>query len=276
MVNLTLLPLAPTEAPHGANREFRTFAQIVADHANDKAVVTNIVGMSGGPVFGITKSRRGVQYRVIGIQSRWFHPSRKLAFCPAYSFFHALQDAAARRLELALMESLPWQSQRISLRQLVRGDAAFLQATFSNQVMWKDLGGPKPFDSIAAARSAVQTKKGMLGTMMVVERKDDAVPLGLAAFYFNQQIGDAESDFLIAFLPEHQQHGYGREVLVLLAQHWMSGSKRDYCTAMVSPQNTGSIRLLTKLGFVQIGECDSKAGRSYVFRGTAKGLENPH
>lgn len=99
-VKLTLLPLKPASAPPGAMVESRTFARIVSA-PGDTAVVNDIVGMSGGPIFGIRLVEQSIKYWVIGIQSSWFSASRIVSFCEVSQFFLSIKEAlhvAAGRL----------------------------------------------------------------------------------------------------------------------------------------------------------------------------------
>jgi hypothetical protein len=89
-VKLTLLVLKPTAAPYGASTEGRTFARIVSS-PGDLAKVDDIVGMSGGPIFGIRVVDQTIKYWVIGIQSSWFPTLRIVAFCEVSQFFLSIK-----------------------------------------------------------------------------------------------------------------------------------------------------------------------------------------
>jgi hypothetical protein len=97
-LNLTLLPLKPAVAPPNAIVVNRTFAQI-ASSPRDSALVSDIAGMSGGPIFGVREDAAGLKYWVIGIQSSWFASSRVVSFCPVDVFFLSIKEALVRYAE---------------------------------------------------------------------------------------------------------------------------------------------------------------------------------
>jgi hypothetical protein len=97
-LKLTVMPLVPTTCPPDvvdppANK---IFGKILTQPGLDQAVVNNIAGMSGGPIFGLKPVGGKFHYWVIGIQSSWFENSRIVCFCPAFEFFTALKEAIRR------------------------------------------------------------------------------------------------------------------------------------------------------------------------------------
>ena len=54
--------------------------------------VTDIDGMSGGPVFMLKFVDEIWKYSVIGVQSAWYAKSRVVAICPFASFANALEQ----------------------------------------------------------------------------------------------------------------------------------------------------------------------------------------
>jgi hypothetical protein len=79
---IVIMPLEVAEAPEMAGRtaENKFFAHIV-----DAGVVTDVNGMSGGPIFSLAKVDDAWRYKVIGVQSSWYRHDRVVAACPIAS-----------------------------------------------------------------------------------------------------------------------------------------------------------------------------------------------
>jgi hypothetical protein len=98
MLKLTVIPLKPTLPPFGAtatDERLNVFAEIVDQPALDDATVSNIIGMSGGPVFGLKAVDDGLKYWLIGLQSGWYPKPRVVRFCPLHDFLAANEVVAA-------------------------------------------------------------------------------------------------------------------------------------------------------------------------------------
>ena len=80
----------PAEAGPKAQNQF--FGRLKDDSA---AVLTDVDGMSGGPIFALKKVEREWKYTVIGVQSGWYPSSRIIAACPFSSLGLTLQDVVA-------------------------------------------------------------------------------------------------------------------------------------------------------------------------------------
>ena len=83
-----VLPLEETDPPKGliSNSGNKFFAKI-----SDLGNITDIDGMSGGPVFSLKKVGGVWNYHVIGVQSSWYKSQKILAACPIKSFLVELQ-----------------------------------------------------------------------------------------------------------------------------------------------------------------------------------------
>lgn len=86
---ITVMPLVeaaqPAQAGDKAKNQF--YARI-----NDIGHVTDIAGMSGGPVFTLKKLGAEWRYKVIGVQSGWYPSTRTIAACPFVSLGLALEE----------------------------------------------------------------------------------------------------------------------------------------------------------------------------------------
>lgn len=96
VVGLVLLPLEICDPPSGTanlETENRFFARILEDPENDQVHISDIGGMSGGPIFGVNATEDEITYWVVGIQSRWLAPKRIVSFCAATDFLRAVEQA---------------------------------------------------------------------------------------------------------------------------------------------------------------------------------------
>jgi len=87
-LSCTLHTLEPLDSAPGGFKEKtgpRTYFRIALDEDLD-----DITGMSGGPVFAL-KVGPPMKYRLVGVQSSWYAPSRSVAVCPAALFLDYLR-----------------------------------------------------------------------------------------------------------------------------------------------------------------------------------------
>lgn len=96
LLKLTVMPLAPSEPPANAalgQPGRKVFAKLITQPGLDGAIVDDIAGMSGGPVFGLRPNDHRMLYWIIGVQSSWYPSSRVVCFCPALPFLIAIKRA---------------------------------------------------------------------------------------------------------------------------------------------------------------------------------------
>ena len=84
--------LKETEAPEGAGArsDNQFYGRLIE---GSEAVVRNVEGMSGGPIFSTKKIDNALKYKVIGVQSAWYRSSRVIAACPFSSLGLCLENA---------------------------------------------------------------------------------------------------------------------------------------------------------------------------------------
>ena len=121
------------------------------------------------------------------------------------------------------------------------------------------LGGPLSY-SENLVRESIVKRSGWMDSLYIVETIAESTSVGHAGILENTNIGESEFDFLIAFLPEHQRNGYGREVLELLRDRWMVEAGRAHCTASVRPENEASVKILVRCAFHRVGEYVDRYG----------------
>lgn len=87
----------PANQPLGVGERAanQIYAQLID---GSEAVVSDADGLSGGPIFAVTKVDGDWKYSVIGVQSAWYRGQRLIAFCPWITFARELE----KEIELAL------------------------------------------------------------------------------------------------------------------------------------------------------------------------------
>jgi len=107
---LTVVPLAPAEAPENVvvtSDESKIFGKMLSQPTLDAVNVTDVRGMSGGPVFGVRGVDGQARYWLIGLQSSWYPDSRIVCFCPVQRFLYAIKEAIQRVVaDPSLLESM--------------------------------------------------------------------------------------------------------------------------------------------------------------------------
>lgn len=94
---IVVAPLTVTEPPPMA--EGRADHQFYAKLAGDSdGFVTDLDGMSGGPVAMLKHVDGGWKYSIIGVQSGWYPSLRTIAACPIRSFTDALRPIVEEAL----------------------------------------------------------------------------------------------------------------------------------------------------------------------------------
>jgi hypothetical protein len=95
---VNLIPLIPESVLQMAGRksENQFYARL---HESAKNSVTNIAGMSGGPIFSLMKLDDEWRYSVIGVQSGWYKSNRVITACPFSSFGNAVAKVVATCIE---------------------------------------------------------------------------------------------------------------------------------------------------------------------------------
>jgi hypothetical protein len=101
-VNLDLripsIPLSPEASPHGTpqNTNGRFYACVPVakgDFSDGTITVTDIDGMSGGPIFAVQRGQdNSLRYWIKAIQSGWFRARRILVGCPVQQLITGITD----------------------------------------------------------------------------------------------------------------------------------------------------------------------------------------
>jgi RimJ/RimL family protein N-acetyltransferase len=163
----------------------------------------------------------------------------------------------AKRWQQDISESLPWQSAKLRLRESKPTDAKLVHQILTDPNVMRFLGGPLGL-SEHRVQESILTRSGWMDSLYIIETIAECTSIGHAGILDNTSIGEGEIDFLIALLPKYQSEGYGKEVLCLLRDRWITETRRNYCTASVRPENQTSVKILAQCGFRKIGEYEDK------------------
>lgn len=142
------------------------------------------------------------------------------------------------------------ETRRLALRRLVAADAAFYYALVTDPA-WIRFIGDKNLKSVEEARKSLvegpiaayaRTGFGLLR----VERKSDGAALGICGLIKRDTLEDVDLGF--AFLPEYRGQGYAAEAAEASVAHARDVLRMKRLVAIASPENTDSLKLLTRLG----------------------------
>lgn len=139
---------------------------------------------------------------------------------------------------------------RLVLRHLADGDAPFILELVNDPDFLSNIGdrGVRNLDDavryIQNGPVASYERNGF--GLYLVERKSDATPIGICGLIKREALPDVDVGF--AFLPAYRNQGHASEsaAAVLVYARDTLGIQR--VVAVVSPDNSGSINVLTKLG----------------------------
>jgi RimJ/RimL family protein N-acetyltransferase len=143
------------------------------------------------------------------------------------------------------------ETDRLALRQLDAGDAAFILRLL-NDPSWLRYIGDRGVRTLEDARSYIETGPALMYRrfgfgLYLVERKADAVAIGICGLVRRESLPDADLGF--AFLPEFRGSGYAFESASAVLD-WAGRAKGlTRILAITTADNHASSRLLEKLGF---------------------------
>ena len=91
---VVMLPLEPVNVPAAAGTKSANqfYALLKMDSSTS---ISDIDGMSGGPIFATQWVNKELRYTIIGVQSSWYRNSKVIAACPFSSFGLELERIVA-------------------------------------------------------------------------------------------------------------------------------------------------------------------------------------
>lgn len=140
-------------------------------------------------------------------------------------------------------------TERLVLRWLAEDDAGFI-LELVNDPDWLRHIGDRGVRTLDDARRYIETgpasayERGF--GLYAVELRESGVPIGICGLINRDWLEDVDVGF--AFLPAFRGKGYAREAAAATLEHARDALGMSRIAAIVSPDNTDSIRLLEKLG----------------------------
>jgi len=140
---------------------------------------------------------------------------------------------------------------RLTLRRLSPDDAPFMLTLLNEPSFIRNIGdrGVRTLDD---ARTYIAT--GPLASydrfgfgLYLVQRKDDATPIGICGLLKRETLADVDIGF--AFLPGFWRRGYAVESASAVRDYARDRVGLQRLVAIVNPGNQASARVLEKIGF---------------------------
>lgn len=144
------------------------------------------------------------------------------------------------------------ETERLRLREFNFDDSSFI-IELLNTPGWLKFIGDRNVRTAEQAKNYLEKgpfksyKKFGYGLSMV-ERKEDGEPIGMCGILNRDTLEFPDIGF--AFLPQHNGKGYAFEIVTALLQYADEKIGLPVLAAIVAPDNSKSIALLEKTGFV--------------------------
>ncbi|UCA56114.1 MULTISPECIES: GNAT family N-acetyltransferase [Aequorivita] len=146
-------------------------------------------------------------------------------------------------------------TERLELREYTLNDAPFIYKLMNSEGWLKNIGD-RNIITIEDAEIYIQKhylssyEKHGFGPYLVV-LKEDCTPIGSAGLYKRDNLEHPDVGF--AFLPEFGNKGYAFEASKAVMQFAAEKLKIETIVGITIPQNNSSIKLLKKLGLLEVG-----------------------
>jgi RimJ/RimL family protein N-acetyltransferase len=158
------------------------------------------------------------------------------------------------------------ETSRLRLRHLTFDDAAFMLTLLNDPSFHANIGdrGVRTLDDarrfLQAGHVASYERNGY--GHYLVELKRDDTPIGTCGLIKRDFIGEIDLGF--AYLPAYWSQGYATEAATAVMDYGRNTLGIQRIVAVVSPGNTGSIRVLEKLGLKYAGLTRLAADAEYI------------
>jgi RimJ/RimL family protein N-acetyltransferase len=144
------------------------------------------------------------------------------------------------------------ETDRLRLREFNFDDSPFI-IELLNSPGWLKFIGDRNVRTAEQAKNYLEkgpfkSYKAFGYGLSMVERKEDGEPVGMCGILNRDTLEYPDIGF--AFLPEHSGKGYAIEIVTALLRYADEKIGLPVLAAIVVPDNTRSIRLLEKTGFV--------------------------
>lgn len=148
---------------------------------------------------------------------------------------------------------------RLQLRHFEKGDVDAVLAFSSNSDVTKYTGDAGLVNTRAQAMKVITDvwladyEKYGYGRYAVIHKADNKV-IGFCGLKFLEDVG--KTDLGYRFLPQYWGQGIGIEAAKACLQYGVEQLQIETVFAMAMPENKGSVAILQKLGFVELGHMD--------------------
>ena len=144
------------------------------------------------------------------------------------------------------------ETERLRLRRLVAADAPFILRLVNEPSWLRFIGDRGVHDLDDAQRYIAEGPQRLYAAhgfgLFLVERRSDALPLGLCGLIKRDTLPDVDIGF--AFLPEHWSQGYAREAAEATLRYARERHRLPRVVAITSLDNVASGRLLERIGLL--------------------------
>lgn len=144
------------------------------------------------------------------------------------------------------------ETRRLELRRLTLDDAQLMLAVWNDPAFLRYVGD-RGIRTLAAARAALldgalklYAEHGFGPYRM--SRKADGVDVGICGLFRRDGLPDTDIGF--STLPQYCGQGFGYEAARAVIEHARVDAQLERLTALVTPDNVASIRLIEKLGLI--------------------------
>jgi RimJ/RimL family protein N-acetyltransferase len=164
-------------------------------------------------------------------------------------------------------------TERLLLRRLAAGDAAFILELLNEPAFLENIGD-RGARTLADARRYIA--KGPVASyrrfgfgLYLVELKDSGAPIGICGLLKRESLEDVDIGF--AFLRKYWSQGYARESAAAVMHYGWTSLRLPRIVAITKPNNQASIALLEKLGlrFEKIIALPDHGGENELFVASA-------
>lgn len=156
----------------------------------------------------------------------------------------------------------PLATSKLVLNPLTVTDADFILQLLNTEG-WKQFIGNRLVTTLEDAIAYIERIVGNANTIYwVVKLKPNETPIGLVTLIKRDYLSHADIGF--ALLPEYTGKGHAYEATEAILKHTIEMGETTL-QAITLPENTTSVKLLKKLGFVFEKEIEEKAEKLQVF-----------
>ncbi len=138
-------------------------------------------------------------------------------------------------------------SQRTTIDPLTLSDSTFILKLVNTKGWLENIGDRNIHDESDAANYIHKILNNANTKYWVVRIKESQDPIGILTLILRDQLD--YHDFGFAFLPEYNNKGFAFEASKVILEALLNSGDFPAIIAITIPQNTASVRLLSKLNF---------------------------